>query len=124
MFAAAIYLRYSQPNRPRPYKIPGGSTGMWLIAGLGFIGSLTAFLFSFIPPSQIAVGSPETFVAILVILTIVFVSIPLFIYKARKPHWRDPEVTDFAPFTWEIEDKHPGVINTSDKVTHTLHQPN
>ncbi|GIU24129.1 amino acid permease [Shewanella schlegeliana] len=124
MFAAAIYLRYSQPNRPRPYKIPGGSLGMWLIAGLGFIGSLTAFLFSFIPPSQIAVGSPETFVAILVILTIVFVSLPLVIYKARKPHWRDPEVTDFAPFTWEIEEKHPGVINPSDKVTHTLHQPN
>ncbi|MGS0679792.1 putative glutamine/gamma-aminobutyrate antiporter GadC [Shewanella sp. 125m-7] len=124
MFAAAIYLRYSQPNRPRPYKIPGGSIGMWLIAGLGFIGSLTAFLFSFIPPSQISVGSPETFVAILVILTIVFVSIPLLIYKVRKPHWRDPEVTDFAPFTWEIEDKHPGVINPSDKVTHTLHQSN
>ena len=24
MFAAGIYLRFSQPNRPRPYKIPGG----------------------------------------------------------------------------------------------------
>ncbi|WP_406734196.1 amino acid permease [Vibrio scophthalmi] len=120
MFAAAIYLRYSQPNRPRPYKIPGGNIGMWLVAGLGFIGSLTAFLFSFIPPSQIAVGSPEAYVGILVALTVIFTAVPFVIYKARKPHWKDPAVTDFAPFTWEIEDMHPGVINPSDKVTHTL----
>ncbi|HIF9209668.1 amino acid transporter [Photobacterium damselae subsp. damselae] len=122
MFAAAIHLRYSQPNRPRPYRIPGKeNSGMWLIGGLGFIGSLTAFLFSFIPPSQISVGSPAEYVGFLVVLTVVFVSVPLFIYKARKPHWKDPAVTDFAPFTWEIEDIHPGVINPSDKATHTLH---
>ena len=60
MFAAAIYLRYSQPNRPRPYRIPGGDIGMWLIGGLGFLGSLLAFVLSFIPPSQISVGSPST----------------------------------------------------------------
>ncbi|WP_275665916.1 MULTISPECIES: putative glutamine/gamma-aminobutyrate antiporter GadC [unclassified Vibrio] len=120
MFAAAIHLRYTQPNRPRPYKIPGGNVGMWLIAGLGFIGSLIAFVFSFIPPSQISVGSPEAYIGILVVLTGMFVTVPFVIYKVRKPHWRDPAVTDFAPFTWEIEDIHPGVINTSDKVTHTL----
>jgi amino acid transporter len=40
MFAAGIYLRYSQPNRPRPYTIPGGDVGMWIIGGLGFVGSL------------------------------------------------------------------------------------
>lgn len=122
MFAAAIHLRYSQPNRPRPYKIPGGNIGMWLIAGLGFIGSLTAFIFSFIPPSQIAVGSPEAYVGILVVLTVIFTAVPFVIYKARKPHWKDPAVTDFAPFTWEIENIHPGIINPSDKVTHTLNQ--
>ncbi|WP_419182559.1 putative glutamine/gamma-aminobutyrate antiporter GadC [Photobacterium piscicola] len=122
MFAAAIHLRYSQPNRPRPYKIPGGDMGMWIIAGVGFSGSLLAFIFSFIPPSQIAVGSPEEYVGFLVVLTVIFVLIPLFIYKARKPHWKDPAVTDFAPFTWEIENVHPGVINPSDKITHTLNQ--
>ena len=120
MFASAIYLRYSQPNRPRPYHIPGGNIGMWLIAGLGFIGSLTAFFFSFIPPDQIAVGSPELYVGLLVVLTVIFVSVPFFIYKARKPHWKDPSVTDFAPFTWEIENIHPGIINPSNKATHLL----
>ncbi|EAR53492.1 glutamate/gamma-aminobutyrate antiporter [Photobacterium sp. SKA34] len=95
---------------------------MWFVSGVGFVGSLTAFIFSFIPPGQISVGSPQEYVGILVVLTIIFVSVPLFIYKARKPHWKDPAVTDFAPFTWEIENVHPGVINPSDKITHTLNQ--
>jgi hypothetical protein len=42
MFAAAIYLRYSQPNRPRPYRIPGGTAGMWIIGGAGFAGQRNA----------------------------------------------------------------------------------
>lgn len=52
MFAAAIYLRYKEPNTPRPYRVPGGAVGMWLIAGAGFIGSLVAFVLSFIPPPR------------------------------------------------------------------------
>lgn len=112
MFAAAIYLRYSQPNRPRPYKIPGGDAGMWLIGGLGFLGSLLAFILSFIPPGQISVGSPTTYVGILIGLTVIFVALPFLIYAVRKPHWRDPE-SDFAPFTWEQEGGHPGIPTTS-----------
>ncbi|MGL5289046.1 MAG: putative glutamine/gamma-aminobutyrate antiporter GadC, partial [Aeromonas sp.] len=49
MFSAAIYLRYSQPNRPRPYRIPGGDVGMWIVGSAGLIGSILAFIFSFIP---------------------------------------------------------------------------
>jgi len=116
MFAAAIYLRYSQPNRPRPYRIPGGDAGMWLIGGAGFVGSLLAFVLSFVPPGQISVGSPWTFVGILIGLTVVFVVLPLVIYAVRKPHWRDPQ-SDFAPFTWEAEGGHPGIPTTSS--THT-----
>lgn len=108
MFAAGIYLRYSQPNRPRPYKIPGGDMGMWLVGGLGFLGSLLAFVLSFIPPGQISVGSPTTYVGLLVGLTIFFVALPFMIYAVRKPHWRDPE-SDFAPFTWEQQGHHPGI---------------
>ena len=117
MFAAGIYLRFSQPDRPRPYSIPGGKTGMFIIGGIGLIGSLIAFLFSFIPPGQIAIGSPTTYVILLIVLAIIFVLIPFIIYACRKPHWKD-EQTDFAPFTWEIENSHPGVPSSSD--THTL----
>lgn len=100
MFAAAIYLRYSQPTRARPYRIPGGAAGMWIVGGAGFIGSLLAFLFSFIPPSQISVGSPSMYVGILIGLTLFFCALPFFIYWMRKPAWRAPD-SDFAPFTWQ-----------------------
>jgi len=112
MFAAAIYLRYSQPNRPRPYRIPGGDAGMWIVGGAGFCGSLLAFLLSFVPPGQISVGSPATFVGLLIGLTVFFVIIPFVIYAVRKPHWRDPK-SDFAPFTWEAEGGHPGIPSHS-----------
>jgi len=112
MFASGIYLRYSQPNRPRPYRIPGGDIGMWIIGGLGLVGSLMAFVLSFVPPGQISIGSPATYVGILLGLTVFFVAIPFIVYAVRKPHWRDPE-GDFAPFTWEAEGGHPGIPTTS-----------
>ncbi|CAM3547662.1 putative glutamine/gamma-aminobutyrate antiporter GadC [Parendozoicomonas haliclonae] len=119
MFAAGIYLRFSQPNRPRPYRIPGGKYGMFVVAGIGFIGSLLAFLFSFIPPGQIEIGSPTEYVLILIALTIFFVILPFVIYHNRKPHWKADD-TDFAPFTWELENTHPGIQNDSDTHTHKL----
>ena len=58
MFAAAIYLRYNMKEANRPFRIGSKGNGlMWLIAGVGFLGSLLAFVLSFIPPGQIAVGS-------------------------------------------------------------------
>ncbi len=100
MFAAAIYLRHSQGDRPRPYSVPGGKFGMWFFAGIGFIGSLLAFVLSFIPPAQIAVGSPALYVALLIGGTIFFIALPLVVYANRRPEWRMPN-TDFEPFSWE-----------------------
>ncbi|EKS7794694.1 amino acid permease [Edwardsiella piscicida] len=88
MFAAAIYLRYKEPNTPRPYRVPGGAVGMWIIAGAGFIGSLVAFVLSFIPPSQIPVGNPGSYILILMIGSVCFFVIPLIVYACRKPSWQ------------------------------------
>ena len=58
MFSAAIYLRYNMKKTNRPFRIGNKGNGlMWFIGGLGFCGSLLAFILSFIPPSQISVGS-------------------------------------------------------------------
>ncbi|WP_082413544.1 putative glutamine/gamma-aminobutyrate antiporter GadC [Arthrobacter sp. Edens01] len=119
MFAAAIYLRYSQPNRPRPYRVPGGDLGMWIFGGVGFLGSLMAFVFSFIPPDQISVGSPETYVGILVGGAVLLIILPMVIYAFRKPHWKDPQA-EFVPFTWQLEHKHPGTVNESSAPTAEL----
>lgn len=101
MFAAAIYLRYSMKKANRPFRIGSKGNGlMWIIGGLGFLGSLLAFILSFIPPSQIAVGSKAMWYTVLVVGCIVVVVIPLIIYALRKPSWKDPS-TNFEPFHWE-----------------------
>ena len=101
MFAAAIYLRYSMKKANRPFRIGSKGNGlMWLVGGVGFLGSLLAFILSFIPPGQIAVGSKTMWYAVLVIGCIVVVVAPLIIYALRKPSWKDPSTT-FEPFHWE-----------------------
>ena len=101
MFAAAIYLRYNMKKAERPFRIGSKGNGlMWLIAGVGFLGSLLAFVLSFIPPGQIAVGSNAMWYSVLVIGCIVVVAAPLIIYAMRKPSWKDESAT-FEPFHWE-----------------------
>ena len=101
MFAAAIYLRYNMKKANRPFRIGSKGNGlMWLIAGVGFLGSLLAFVLSFIPPGQIAVGSNAMWYSVLVIGCIVVVAAPLIIYALRKPSWKDESAT-FEPFHWE-----------------------
>ncbi|MDE7413883.1 MAG: amino acid permease [Muribaculaceae bacterium] len=101
MFAAAIYLRYSMKNAKRPYRLGKKGNGvMWLIGGVGFIGSLVAFVFSFFPPGQIPMGSPATWFIVLIGGTILFVVLPFIIQHYRKPSWKESD-TDFVPFHWD-----------------------
>lgn len=103
MFSGAIYLRYNMKNAARPFRIGSKGNGlMWLIGGLGFCGSLLAFVLSFIPPSQIAVGSNTVWFAVLIIGCVVVVAAPFIIYSARKPSWVDKN-TEFEPFHWEVK---------------------
>ncbi len=105
MFAAAIYLRHREPDTPRSFRIPGGRVcGMWVVGGLGLLGSLAAFILSFVPPGQIPVGSPMVYVGILVVGTIIFAGIPFIIYAMRRPEWADPQArARFEPFGWQRE---------------------
>jgi amino acid transporter len=102
MFAAAIWLRYSEPTTPRTYRVPGGNIGMWIVAGAGFIGSLLAFFTSFIPPGQISIGSPTVYVLVLIGGNVLFVLLPVVIYAIRRPSWKTPAASaDFEPFNWQ-----------------------
>lgn len=101
MFAAAISLRYKMKNAKRPYRIgKSGNFMMWLIGGLGFLGSLTAFIFSFFPPGQIAMGSNAVWFSVLIGGMVVFVVLPFIILHFKKPSWRQPG-NDFVPFHWD-----------------------
>ncbi len=84
MYAAAIKLRKSQPDLPRVYKVPGGKAGMWLTAGIGFLAVLFSFIVSFFPPSQLPVGSPTTYVALVFAGNVIFLSLPFIISIIQK----------------------------------------
>jgi amino acid transporter len=42
VFPAVIKLRYSHPNAPRAYRIPGGNAGAWICGGLTTFWALLA----------------------------------------------------------------------------------
>mgnify|MGYP002517811374 CR=1 FL=1 len=102
MFAAAITLRYKFPKLERPFRLGKGNMLMWYLAGLGFCGSLLAFVLSFIPPSQIAVGSTTVWFAVLIIGALIVVITPFIIYANRKPSWKMADA-EFEPFESEAK---------------------
>jgi putative glutamate/gamma-aminobutyrate antiporter len=97
MFLAAIALRYSQPNIKRPFKIPGGNFGMWLVGLVGLAGALISGGLSFAPPTQIGTGSASVYVGILLAATAVEIAIPFIVFSFRKPEWKAAD-SDFEPF--------------------------
>ena len=103
MFAAVIALRYKMKDAKRPFRIGKNGNGLlWLVAGVGFLGSLAAFLLSFVPPSQIAIGSNTVWFAVLIGGCIMFVGMPFVIFAMRKPSWKSKDPNDaIQPFHWE-----------------------
>lgn len=97
MFSSAIVLRYKRPQLERPFRLGRGNALMWILGGLGFAGSLLAFVLSFIPPSQIAVGSKSVWFSVLIVGSLVVVIIPFIIYALRKPSWKAADA-DIEPF--------------------------
>lgn len=79
MYLAGIKLRYTQPDLPRGYKVPGGKAGMWIVAGVGFLAVFFSFIVTFFPPSQLPVGSPAFYTGLVTVGTAFFVIIPFVI---------------------------------------------
>jgi len=87
MFIAAVALRYQQPDTPRPYKIPGGNAGMWVVVGTGVIGAIFTLLVGFFPPIQVRTGNPVFYELFLVSGILIMCAVPLVLYAMRKPNW-------------------------------------
>ncbi|KTD65165.1 APC family permease [Legionella spiritensis] len=83
MFAAVIKLRYSQPDKPRSFMIPGGKIVLWLVAGAGSLCCLAAMGIGFIPPTQIPVENIVFFEFFLIGGLVLFVVLP---WKFAKKH--------------------------------------
>jgi len=82
MFAAAIRLRYSRPDNPRAFCIPGGKLMMWLVAGIGILTCVSAILLGFVPPSQFPVGNLAFYEGFLIV-GILVLSLPPFLLAKK-----------------------------------------
>ncbi|WED43172.1 APC family permease [Legionella cardiaca] len=78
MFIAALKLRFSAPEHPRTFRIPGGLTGMFFVGGVGIIGCLTTLVVSFMPPEGINVGSVSRY-ELTLIFGLILMCLPPFV---------------------------------------------
>jgi amino acid transporter len=85
VFAALIKLRYSRPDTPRPFRIPGGNAGVWLVGGLGAAGVIFAFFVGLMPPSFFP--SVPIYVSAVLLGTFLLAVPPLVFLKLKKPEW-------------------------------------
>jgi glutamate:GABA antiporter len=88
MFLAAIKLRYTEPNTPRPYKVPGGLAGMWFFAVLGIVACASAIVLGLFPPSQLPTGNFMFYECFLVFGSLIFFTIPFIFYHFRRNSWK------------------------------------
>ncbi|CAN7406559.1 MULTISPECIES: amino acid permease [Microbacterium] len=83
MFASAMVLRRTQASVKRAYRVPAIN----LVAGIGFLASLAAFVFAFIPPEGFTAFPPALYPWIVAAVIVVLGAPPLIFYAVRKPAW-------------------------------------
>lgn len=83
LFAAAIRLRYTHPHVKRPYCIPYGKPGIWIVGSFGLLSSIFTFFITFLPPSQILVGNLWFYEIFLIGGVTLMCIIPHLVYRKR-----------------------------------------
>ncbi len=87
LFAAAIRLRYTKPDIPRPYRVPGGRVwGLWLVAGTGFLTTFLCLLIGFLPPG-VGLGAAR-YAGLILFILLLMLALPLFLEHFRPARWQ------------------------------------
>lgn len=84
VFAASIRLRYSQPHQLRPYQVPGGKLGIWLIGVIGILACLFSFFIVFVPPAQLQTGDRLEYQLLLGISFIILTILPIIMAMHQR----------------------------------------
>lgn len=84
VFAAMLKLRYSQPNTPRAFRIPGGKWGAWCVASVGIVACVFGFWIVYLPPAQLETGDRTVYQAMLAISFVLLSVIPILFSMKRR----------------------------------------
>lgn len=88
VFLAGLRLRYSQKDKPRPYRLPGGNSVMWCCSSIGILACIFTFILGFVPPSQIHTGGITSYELTMCIGIIILICPPIIISFFEKPSWK------------------------------------
>ena len=92
LFAAALKLRYSRPGTPRPYRVPGGKAGMWIVTGVALAALVFTLVVGCFPPGDVPrLGRTGYVVFVAGTTAVLSVGAPLVIWLFRKPRWVAPD---------------------------------
>jgi glutamate:GABA antiporter len=87
MFISGIVLRHKYPNIERPYSIPGGKIGMWIVASIGFFAVIFCLGIGFFPPTQVATKNLFFYESFLILGILFFCAVPFVILSFKKKSW-------------------------------------
>ena len=96
IFAAVLRLRYTRPDVPRPFRIPGGTVGVWVTATVGLVGAALSFVLGFVPPDQLKTGNPVVYV-VGIAIGLAILALPPFLFRRRPPGERPVGAVEPAP---------------------------
>jgi glutamate:GABA antiporter len=84
MFFSACRLHHKYVNRPKAFKIPGKTFGMWTTCLLGLFGCLSTIIVTFFPPENVDVGSDFRYVLMICVGNVLSISPVLLFYLYKK----------------------------------------
>ncbi|WP_367607506.1 APC family permease [Legionella sp. W05-934-2] len=84
MFAAALKLRLSNPEKQGSFRVPGGTVGLVAVSLIGLTGCIATLIVGFLPPADINVGSTLRYEMTLSIGLLLMLAIPLIISARRE----------------------------------------
>ena len=87
MYAALRRLRKTQPDLERPYRIPGGRIGMYVVTVGGSLACLSVIAINFVPPSQLDSVSFPLYAGAMILGVVVVCGLPFLARAFRKPGW-------------------------------------
>jgi hypothetical protein len=76
--------------------VPGGKPGIWIVAGGGLLAVTFGLVLGFFPPSNLAIGDPTLYVALVAGGLILCLGSGLVIHALKKPTWQQSDAADDA----------------------------
>ncbi len=83
LFIGYIVLVLKHPDLKRTFNIPGGKGVKLVVAIVGLLTSIMAFIVSFLPPDNIQGDSTYMYVELLVVSFLVVLALPFILYAVH-----------------------------------------